>query len=159
MILHIKNKLISLGGGSVVKDDMGREMFRVKGKVFSPTKKKYICDMDGNRLFTVRNKFWHFIKNKALIYNADGERVAKVRDRWFSFSMEITDCEDDLDMQSNGLFRGRSIFKNGKELATWHYEVDLLRDAYRLEVFDESEAAFLVAMVIAVDKILDQNRS
>ena len=36
----VKNKLLSLGGSSTVKDESGNDIFKVKGKIFSLTKKK-----------------------------------------------------------------------------------------------------------------------
>lgn len=39
MKVYIKNKIISWGGGSTVLDENKNEIYKVKGKVFSPTRK------------------------------------------------------------------------------------------------------------------------
>ena len=52
----VKNKLLSLGGSSTVKDENGNDIFKVKGKVFSLTKKKKIYNMEGKLLYVVKNK-------------------------------------------------------------------------------------------------------
>ena len=40
MTFSVKNKFVSLGGGSFVEDDNGNRLFKVKGKMFSPTRKE-----------------------------------------------------------------------------------------------------------------------
>ena len=40
MTFSVKNKFVSLGGGSFVEDDNGNRLFKVKGKVFSPHPQK-----------------------------------------------------------------------------------------------------------------------
>jgi uncharacterized protein YxjI len=54
MKLIIKNKLLTLKGGSTVFNDMGEEAFLVKGKPLSISKKKYICDLQGNKYAFIR---------------------------------------------------------------------------------------------------------
>ena len=61
----IKNKIISWGNGSSVTDETGKTVFEVKGKVFSITRKKFLCDAEGNRLFTVRNRWLNLFIRKA----------------------------------------------------------------------------------------------
>ena len=60
MKFYVKNKFLSWGGSSEVLNENKEPIYKVKGKVFSITHKKYICDMEDNRLFMVRNKYWHF---------------------------------------------------------------------------------------------------
>ena len=47
MIVIVRNKVFSLTGSSTVKDEAGKDVYRVKGKLrlFSPTRKKKIYDM------------------------------------------------------------------------------------------------------------------
>lgn len=44
MKVYIKNKLWSVGGGSSVVDENKNPVFQVKGRIFSITKVKYICN-------------------------------------------------------------------------------------------------------------------
>ncbi len=56
MRVYIKNKVWSWGCGSSVVDENKNAVYQVKGKVFSITHKKFVCDMNGKKLFTIRNK-------------------------------------------------------------------------------------------------------
>lgn len=67
MKVYIKNKLFSIGNGSKVTDENNQPLFEVKGKVFSITRKKYVCDLEGNKLYTVRNKWINWFVHKAYI--------------------------------------------------------------------------------------------
>lgn len=60
MRVYIKNKVWSWGGGSSVIDENKNPVYQVKGKVFSITHKKFVCDLNGKKLFTIRNKWFNF---------------------------------------------------------------------------------------------------
>ena len=47
MEVIIRNKLFSLRGSSSVKNEQGEDVFFVKGKLFSPTHVKWVCDTRG----------------------------------------------------------------------------------------------------------------
>ncbi len=162
MVLYVKNKFISLGDSSFAVDENGNNVFQIQGKVFSPTKKKFVYDTAGNLLYTVRNKYWHLFMKKALIYDASGKKYAKVKERFFSPAMLIKNCPDQLEMVTKGLFKGITVIKNGKEIGKWSFGSqtigDVFRDSYRVEVYDDAEAALLVALTIAVDNIHDDRK-
>ena len=69
MKVTIKNNFFSLGGSSTVKDESNNPVFKVKGKFFSITHKKRVCDLNGKVLYTVRNKWINWFVHKAFIYN------------------------------------------------------------------------------------------
>jgi len=48
MKLVVKNKLFSLGGASKVLDENKQDYLKVKGKLFTFTKKKFVQDLSGN---------------------------------------------------------------------------------------------------------------
>ena len=164
MILYVKNKWVSIRDGSFAVDENGVEHFKVDGKLFSPTKKKFVKDLAGNTLYIVRNKYWHGFCRSAFIYDGKtGKKIAKIKEKFLSPKMRVTHCEDEIIMESNGLFKGFSIVKNGKTISSWSRSggngmTDIFRDCFRLEVYEEEEAAFMVAFTIAVDNIDDKGK-
>ena len=84
MKVYIKNKIFSWGGGSSVLDENKNPIFQVKGKVFSITRKKFLCDAEGNRLYTIRNKWLNFFVHKAYIYDREKNKIATVKDKFFT---------------------------------------------------------------------------
>ena len=55
MELCIRNKWISLRGSSEIKDVDGNNKFKVRGKFWTFTRKKFINDLDDKNLYIVRN--------------------------------------------------------------------------------------------------------
>ena len=165
MILYVKNKLVSLGEASFVVNESGEKMFEVGGKVMSITRKKFVRNLNGETLYMVRNKYWHAFTKKALIYDGKtNEKVAKVKERFWGRGFIIEDCENEITLESLGFGKGYDIFKNGNRIGGWlpnwdfQSAADVIRDTFKLEVLDEADAPFLVALFIAIDNIRDSKR-
>ena len=155
MKVLIKNKFFSVGGSSSVKDENGNDAFYVKGRVFSPTKVKWVCDGNGNKLYKVRNKWFNFFTHKAYVY-ADGEKVATVKHPPFSGKKFVVSGYDG-DITVNGdFFSLKSYIEcNGKVIGTINRQITVVNDAFSLEA-DEKDMPFLIALVIAIDNIMDK---
>ena len=163
MILIIKNKIISVRGNSFVKDENGNNIFVIKGKLFSPTKKKRIFDMNGNLQYVIRNKFWHFVYDTIFVYNREKDKIAELsNNRWdFKRKFVLRGFKDEYVISGN-LFQypdiKMEITKNGQKIGTLTKNWSVLRDAYTLEIDNEDDAGFLVALSIGVDNIYDRMR-
>lgn len=155
MKLYIKNKVWSLRGSSTVKDENGSDVFIVKGKWLSITHVKRIKDTSGNLLYTVRNKWINFFSRSAYVRDAHGNRIAKVK-RKFGFRNDIIveGYKDEISIQGEFLSWTLDIFRNGEQIGTIRRTFDLL-DSFVLETGTEDDAAFMVALVIAIDNIFD----
>lgn len=159
MQVSIRNNWISLRGSSKVKDMEERDVLNVKGKFWTFTRKKFVQDLNGNTLYVVRNKFWKLFAKKALVYNADGELVAKIRRKIFSVHDRyfITSSLGDLEIRGNILLFDYHIILNGKEIGHIARRISV-RDSYVLTLDDDQNLAFFVAFVIAIDNISDERR-
>lgn len=158
MRLQIKNKFLSWGGASKVTDVNKKEVYKVKGKVFTFTKKKKMYDMEGNLLYVIRNKYWTVRERKVLIFDADGELVATVKkDKWdIGHSYDIIDTEDDMSIDGRFLDPVSYVKKNGKTVASITRDI-AFTDTFILET-EEKNIAFYVALVIAFDNMKDMLR-
>ena len=159
MKVYIKNKAISLGGSTEVLNEQQQPLYEVKGKIISPTKKKLMYDMNGNLLYTIRNKYWTFFCRKVLIFDAEKNRVATIKKGSWSFSRkyQILDCVDTMEIQGH-FFKGTSeIMRNGEVAGVITRNFSLIKDAFTLEA-DEKDIPFLTALVVGFDNIIDQAR-
>ena len=156
MKVYIKNKLVSLGGSSEVLDENQQPIYVVKGKVFSITRKKRICDLEGNVLFTVRNKWFNWFVHKAYIYDADKNKIAKVKDKPFNFKNDyiVEGYQDEIKIDGSFFSLSCNIVKNGEVIGVIRRQFTLIRDSFELDA-DEKEIPFLIALVIAIDNIHD----
>ena len=159
MKVFVKNKLISLGGSSEVLNEDKEPIFKVKGKIFTFTKKKKMYDMEGKLLYTIRNKYWNMFSTKVFVKNAEGERVATIKKgKWsFNVNFEILDTEDEMSIEGEFFGLNSRIMKNGKPVATISREFTILKDAYSLEA-EEKDIPFYTALVIAFDNLKDRRQ-
>ena len=163
MKLFIKNKFVSVGGSSYVLDENDNQVFRIKGKWLSPTKKKKIYDMDGNLLYVVRNKYWHFLKRTCFVSDADKEKIMQIVYKKFAFKNDffVQGYKDEISFTGKLLQFpniNMTIQKNGEEIGTLVKNFTVARDTYSLDVKKDNDAALFVAMTIAIDNIFDARR-
>lgn len=162
MRLYIKNKLVTLGGSSVVVDEQGRTVYEIEGKVFSPMRKKVVwMPAVGGRIgsYLVRNKFWHFIQKSSLVYHVGGEKIGQMKDKFFG------NCEfvGKYGYKAEGnILKGVKVYKYGGLIGSFSREYNsallFARDTYALDVYDKNYASLLVALVIAYDNIWDDKK-
>lgn len=163
MKLFIKNKIMTIGGGSFVVDENDVQKYKVKGKWLSPTKKKKIYDMEGNLLYIVRNKYWHFLKRVCFIYNSEKEKIMQLGYKKLSFRNDffVEGYKDEIAFKGK-LFQfpniNMQIEKNGETIGTLVKDFTFVRDAYTLDIEKEDDAALFVAFTIAIDNIFDVRR-
>lgn len=151
MKVYIKNKLVSLGGSSSVLNENQQPIYKVKGKVFSITKKKFIYDMQDKLLYVVRNKWFKTFLHSALIYDGEKNKIAKVKQKFWSAKYIVEDYSEEIELQAN------KIIINGEVVGTVSKGLSFIADHYTLEA-DEKDIEFLIALVIAKDNIRDRER-
>ena len=157
--VSIRNKWISLRGGSTVKDLNEQDVLRVQGKFWTFTRKKFVKDLNGNTLYVVRNKFWTLFARKALVYDANGEIVARIRRKIFSLHDRyfIESPLGKFEIKGNILLFNYQITLDGREVGHIARKISM-RDSFVLSIDDDQNLAFFVALVIAIDNITDQRR-
>ena len=159
MELLIRNKWVSFSGSSSVKDINENDKFFVQGQAFSLSRKKYVQSLEHKDLYMVRNKIFYFFEKKALVYNNKEEIVARVKRKFFSLHdhYHIESSLGDLQIRGNIFEFNYSITLNGKEVGHIARRVSV-RDSFVLTLDDDLEAAFFVALVIAIDLITDRKQ-
>ena len=156
--LYVRNKWISLRGGSYVLDENEKNYLYVKGKFWTMTHKKFVQDLQGNTLYTVRNKFWSFLTQYAMIYDDKGQEIARLRKKIFSLHdhYDIKTTYGLMSLRGNILGFDYHISLDGEEIGHVGRKISL-RDSFFLDI-DETKInpAFVVALVIALDNMADE---
>lgn len=157
MQLLIRNKWVSLGGSSVVKDVNENDYLKVKGKIFTFTSKKFVTDLNDNLLYIVRNKFWKLFIHRAFVLDKEGNKVATVRRKFWSLHDRyfIDSTLGQLEITGNILSFDYHIILNGREIGHIARRISL-RDSFVLDIQDDVDIPFFVALVIAIDNIRDR---
>ncbi len=159
MRFWVKNKIITFGGSSFVTDEQGNKMFKIKGRIFSPTHKKIVCDVAGNRLFVVRNKFWHFFRRSAFVINIDGEKLLKITKKFWTNHFIVDNYDSEIEIDGTWVGWNLEVLKDGKLAGRISRNITLVRDSFRVETSADEHNALLTAIVVAIDNIFDASKS
>ena len=157
--LLIKNKFWSLRGNSVVNDISGAPAFEVKG-TFSLWRKKKIYDTEGNLLYIVRNKMIRFFMNSCYIYDGNKTKIARLKQKFHLLKGEfvLLGYKDEYAIDGTlGLLseRNMTITRNGEVIGEAGRKG--ATDSFYLTAYHDEDAAFLVALIVAIDNIIDKN--
>lgn len=155
MDVIIRNKFFSLRGSSSVKNEQGEDVFFVKGKLISPTNVKWVCDKAGNKLYKVRNKWFNFFNQRAYVYEGK-TKLASVKHPFLSVKKFIVEgYKDEIVIDGDFFSFVSTIVRNGSPIGTIDRKVLSLNDAFKLSG-EEADMPFLIALVIAIDNIVDK---
>lgn len=159
--LQIRNKMVSLRGSSTVKDENDVDKYVVKGSLISWRKKKRIYDMDGNLLYTVKNKLIRWWMNSCYVYDAEGNKIARVKQKFKILKKEFTvnGYKNEIEVKGNFFQTAMEIHKNGEKIGEASKKYWALTDKFALICYNDEDAPFLVALIIAIDNINDKNLS
>lgn len=156
----IKNKFFSIRGHSTVTDVNGNPLFEVRG-TFTLWKRKKIKDLDGNVLYTVRNKMIKFFMNSAFVFDAEGKKIARLKQKFHLTRSEyvLLGYKDELSIEGNFFQREINVIRNGEVIASGSRKLLSLVDSFAVTVPNDADAAFVLALFIAMDNINDKTRS
>ena len=158
MQLYFKNKLMTIGGSSTVVDQDQNIVYKVKGRIISPTKYKKIYDQDGKLLFIVKNKLVRFFNTTVFIMDAKKNKLATVTQKYFSVGKyEVKDSEDEIEIQKDGLLFHYTVFFNGNKFVEFKRGKFLaLTDNMLVDVNEPSQAGLAVAFAVCFDNVKDR---
>ncbi len=161
MKVIIKNKFLSITGKSTVKDEQGKDLFKVKGSFFNPKKTKKIKDLEGNTLYFVKNKIFTWLNKKVFIYDGEGELLGSIKRFNLSASnrYELEGFADELNIDGEWFDISNPIMKNGVQVGLIERQFISITDTFTLNTDDTENLAFYVALVIAIDNIRDERRN
>ena len=157
MKLYMKQKVFSWADTFTVKDSMGEDKYFIKGEVFSWGKKLHVYDRSGREVAFVRQKLWTFLPRYMVSVN--GTDVAEIV-KEFTFlrpkysiigpgwEVDGSFWEHDYEVTENG----RPIVSIRKEWMTWG-------DTYELDITDTGNEVMALAVVLAIDCVLDAQQN
>lgn len=157
MKLLVKNKLVSVGGGSTVLSEDGKEVFTIKGKVFSLSNRKSVYSQDGTLLYVVKNVLFAGLTYSCDVFDGAGEKLFRIKENVALLEKFSSDNgADGLRMEREGAII--KMFKNDVQFASMKREYFKLGDTFEVDITSEEDASLAVAMVIAYDNITDRKQ-
>jgi len=153
----IKQKFFSFGDSFIINDEMGNPYFQVKGKVFSFGDKLRIYDMQGNEIVYIEQKLFKLLPEYTIYYK--GMPAAKVK-KEFTFFRPKFNIESFIGSYTiEGDFWGMdfNVLKNGRIVAQVSKRWFSFRDTYGVDISDDEDYAFILALVIVIDQVIHDN--
>ena len=159
MKFYIRQKIFSIGDKFTIKDASGDDVFNVDGKIFSMGNKLKIYDMGGNEIVYIEQKLFKLLPEYSIDLN--GTYAAKVKKEFTFFSnrFNIDSNMGNYEIEGDFLAHDFSIMKNSSTIAEINKKWVAWGDTYEIEINEQENYAFILALVIVIDKVLHDNKN
>jgi uncharacterized protein YxjI len=151
--------VFSLGDSFKIKDQDSNDKFIVKGKLLSLGKKLKIYDMYDQELIYIEQKLFKLMPEYNIYSNE--KQIARIKKQFTMFKSKFSIESDKGNYEIDGDFFGYnfSIMKNGSEVAIVDKKLVALSDTYSVEISDNENQAFILALIIIIDEVLHDNNN
>jgi len=156
---YIREKLFSIGDRFSIQDVSGNDVFNVEGKVFSIGNKLKIYDAHGNEIVYIEQKLFKLLPEYNIYLN--GNHAAKVKKEFtfFNNKFHIDSSMGNYEIEGDSFAHDFSITKNSNIVAEITKKWLSLGDTYEIDINDDENYAFILAMVIVIDQVLHDNKN
>lgn len=160
MLYQIKQKLFSFKQDFTIKNKYDEDSFIVEGKFLSIGHKLKIFDANRNELLHIEQKVLTFLP-EYFIYDNSNIEVARVKKKLSFFKPQfIIDSKFGTYTLTGNVFEHNfQVLKSGQTVAEISKTWFSLSDTYGVDVADEEKAEFILALVIVLDMVLDDEQS
>ena len=152
MKLYIRQKVFSWTDRFTVMDEAGLSKYYVEGELFSFGKKLHVYDMTGAKRAFVQQKVFSFLPRYFVFIGE--EQVAEIVKEFTFFRQQYT-VEVSVGKFQALWAHDYEIVQNGRTIVTIHKEWMTWGDCYELDIAGESDEIIALAVVLAIDSVLD----
>ncbi len=155
MRYQIREKLLALGDDFTIKDEQGRDVYFVDGKVFRLRDELEIKDMQGQPRAVIRRKMIALRPSYEIWQN--GVRVAVVSRSWIRILRDKFEVDvpgpDDLEVQGDFFSREYTFRRQGEVVAQVSKRWFSITDTYGVDIREGEDEVFILASAIVIDRI------
>ncbi len=152
----MRQDLFSFGDDYTIKNEDGREVYKVDGRAFTLLREKLSFeDMSGKELAFIREKLIALTDSWEIL--RDGKQVAVVKKDLINlfrcgFTVDVPG-PDDLDAQGNLLDHEYTFRRGNRVVATVSKKWLTIRDTYGVEVADGEDDVLILASAVVIDQV------
>ncbi len=155
----IRQKIWTFGDNFIIKDEYGREHFIVKGKVFALGDKLRLYTMDGRELYYIEQQLFRFLPEYNIYHHNQPVATVKREFTFFKPRFSISSIMGNYSIDGNFWGMEFSILKSGIPVAQVSKRWFSWSDTYGVDISDEEDYAFILALVIVIDQVLHDNNT
>ena len=157
MKLYMKQKVFSWADTFTVKDQMGEDKYSVKGEVFSWGKKLHVYDRSGREVAFIRQKLWTFMPRYMVSVN--GTDVAEIVKEFTFLRPKYSILGPGWDVDGSFWEHDYEVTENGRPIVSIRKEWMTWGDTYELDIADIGNEVMALAVVLAIDCVLDAQQN
>jgi uncharacterized protein YxjI len=156
----IRERFFRLGEDSDITDEQGSPVFHVDGKVLTLRNRLVLRDPAGQEVAQVQRKLVALRPTYQI--SVAGQQAAEVRKHLFTpfhdrFTIDVPG-PDDLEMEGDLFDHEFTIRRGGQTVATVSKRWFSMRDTYAVDVAPGQDDLLILASVLALDLVEDQER-
>lgn len=158
MKLYIKQRVFSLVDSYDIYDENQHPVYKVVAKFFSIGAKLTVSDGQGHELFRIEQKLFSFLPTYEVKQN--DTLVATIHRKLSLFKpvIEIESINQSLTVEGNFIGWDFTIRQGNETIASIHKKFLSWGDTYELNLSDQSNPGLLVALVVAIDHSMHNQR-
>lgn len=151
--LYMKQKVFSWRDRFSIKDAQEQDRYYVEGEIFTIGKKLHLFDTFGNEVAYVQQKVLTFLPRFFVFVN--GQQVAEIVKEFTFFYPKYRIEGLGWEVEGDFLAHDYSITDRGREIVNIHKVWLAWGDTYELRIADGVNEAMAVAVVLAIDCVID----
>ena len=153
MKLYVKQEFLSWKDRAWVKDETGADRYFIEGKVLSIGKKLWIMTPQGEQVAFVRQKVPTLMPR--FIVEIGGNEVAQISKK-FTFLKPKYEIEGlGWTVQGEFMAHDYTVLSADRPIITIHKKWMSWGDAYELDIADGTDDVLALAVVLAIDAVMD----
>ena len=153
MRLYMKQKVFSWKDKFSIKTENGEDKYFVEGKAISLGKKLRVFDSAENELAFVNQKLVSLMPKFSVEMN--GEEVAVIKKKMTFLKPKYLIEGPGWEVKGDFFSHDYEIVDNGRTIVAIHKKWMAWGDSFELDIADESHEVLAVAVVLAIDAVMD----
>lgn len=154
MKLYIKQKVFSIGSKYDIYDVNESVVFNVKGEVLALAAKLHLYDPHGRELYFIKKKITFLLAKYEIYRNNTLCATISQEFTMFKKKLNVDSTLGSFTIQGDFLSMDYQIYKNNNYFGSIHKKWLSWGDSYELDIPNVEDAAFVCALVIAIDNCL-----
>lgn len=153
MTLYIKQRVFSFGDKFSIYDEAGNERYHVEGEVFAFGKKLHLYDHEHRELAFIRQRLMSIPTKFEIMQN--GEMTAELVKKFTFFRSEYVVNGPDWKVHGDFSCHNYEVTSYDQRIIRFSKAWFTLGDAYQIDISDSADEILALAIVLAIDAVVD----
>ena len=153
MRLYMKQKVFSMKDRFTIKNEAGEDVYTVEGKFISLGKKLHILDPNGEEVAFVKQELLTFLPKFTVLQH--DEPVAQIQKKMSFLKPKYIVTGLDWTIEGDVFGHDYTVFAGEQAIVSIHKKWMSWGDTFELDVAEDADPTLTVAVVLAIDAVLD----